>query len=41
MREGIPGVEEKAYFNPYSDIPEKDRGTQCIMMPQRPDYDVF
>ena len=33
MREGIPGVEEEAYFNPYSDSHGRDRGTQCIVMP--------
>ena len=43
MREGIPGVEEETYFSSYLDSPGQGtgRGTQCIVMPRGPDWDMF
>ena len=42
MRGGILGVEKEAYFSSYLDSPGQGiRGTQCIVMPQGPDWDVF
>ena len=41
MQEGILGVEKEAYFNSYSDSLREGAGTQCIMMPRRPDWDAF
>ena len=31
MREGIPGVEEEAYFNPYFDSPEKGTEVHSVL----------
>ena len=31
MREGIPGVEEEAYFSPYSDSPEKGTEVHSVL----------
>ena len=42
MRGGIPGVEEESYFISYLDSPKQgDMGTQCIMVPRGPDWDVI
>ena len=31
MRGGIPGVEEKAYFNSYLDSPEQGTGVHSVL----------
>ena len=42
MRGGIPGVEEETYFSSLLDSSgQGTRGTQCIVMPRGPDWDVF
>ena len=44
MRGGITGVEDDAYFSSNLDSPRQgtgNRGTQYIVMPRGPDWDVF
>ena len=42
MRGDILGVEEEAHYCSYLDSPRTgDRGTQCIVMPRGPNWDVF
>ena len=41
MREGIPGAKEEAHLAPILVVQREDRGAQCIVMPQRSDWDAF
>ena len=44
MREGLWSRTDEAYYRSYLDSPGQgtgDRGTQCIVMPRGPDWDVF
>ena len=41
MLEGIPRIENEAYFISYSKSRKGDKDTPCIMMPLRTDWGVF